>query len=98
MNQEKADLAISTFRYAPEPLLAAAGVLFWNQPKPSCQLTPGVELSCIADGCDKGRGRDRPDTRDRLKPATCLISAMPGHQFFLMAKNLCLNHLQLTDQ
>ncbi len=44
MNQEATEIAVAALRYAPEPLLAAAGVLSGNQPKPSGKLTPGMEL------------------------------------------------------
>ena len=86
------------FRYAPEPRLAAAGILSWNQAQPSGKLTPGVELRGIADRSHKGGGGDHPDTRDRLKPPACLSGAMPGLQLLLKIEDLCLGHPQLLDQ
>jgi hypothetical protein len=98
MNQETTDITVAALRYASEPFLAAAGVLSGNQPKPGRQLTPGVELRGIADRRDQGRGRDHPDTGDRLEPAARLTGAVPGQQFLLQAKNLCLNHPKLADE
>jgi len=39
-----------------------------------------------------------PTPQDRLKPAACLIGAMPGLQFLFKTKELCLNHPQLADE
>jgi hypothetical protein len=44
MDKEPSEISVATLRYAPEPFLATARVLSRNQPKPGCQLTPGVEL------------------------------------------------------
>jgi len=98
MNQKATDITIAALGNAPEPLFATAGMLSWNQPKPGSQLTPGMELCCVADRGHKGRGCDHPNARDRLEPTAGLVATMPSLQLLLQPEDLCLNPLKLRDQ
>jgi hypothetical protein len=80
-NQKPAQIPITLFRDATEPLLAASRMLARDEPDPSSALASRLEDGWIGDGCrDRGGPKDLA-TASKLLPkgVVCLVSALAFH-------------------
>jgi hypothetical protein len=72
-DEQLAQIPITHFRDAPQPLLAAGRVLPGHQPKEGGELARSREARCVLHACHHGRGRDRTKAENRYQPACCLV-------------------------
>ena len=92
------DVAVALFSDVAEPILAAAGVLAWDKPKPSRELTPRSEQDGICDGRDNSAGRNRTDAGNCLKSSAGSIRSMPGVDVAIKLADPFMHLPQLSDQ
>lgn len=74
--QKSAQIPITLFRNAAEPLLAASRMLPRNEADPCSALASRLEGGRVGDGCRDRRGSKDADARNGLEPPAPIVRAM----------------------
>src|SRR5262249_35434298 len=97
-DQKSAQIPITLFRYAAEPLLATSRILSRNEPDPSSALASRLEGGWVGYGCrDRGGAKDA-DSRNGFEPSASITLAMLGVNVALELADLLLQSCELVHK
>lgn len=98
MDQHGPQISVATLAHAQEILLAAAGMLAWNEPQPGSKLPAVVEVLRIANGCHQSGCGERADSWFLLEALAHCIVAVPGLDCSFNLVDLAMQQLQMLEQ
>jgi len=96
--EERTQITIALPADAAEPHLAAARVLFGNEPYPGREVAPGSEGLGIGNGCNQGGREGWADARKRIESLRGFARSMPGYDAPVEIQYLRLQKLQLLAE
>src|SRR5262249_60242441 len=79
-------------------MLAAGGILPWDQPEPGRELAPTAEAARFYHRGGEGCGDDRADARNPRRALAEGVALVPGHELLLDRHNRRLQLLNLCRQ
>src|SRR5476651_453872 len=94
-DEQAAQIAVTLFADAAEPLLTSARVLLRHEPNPGREVAPGSEHPWIRDTRDQSSRQHRTDPRNVTKALARIVGPVPGHDHPIELHNLLLNVEQL---
>jgi len=100
MYEEPSQVLVPPLANAQQLLLAAGGILPWNQPQPGSKTSPLLERRSVADRRDHSGCYDRADTRNFNEPLAGFVFAghPPNHRVGFVDLTLEMPHLRIGLQ
>src|SRR5436190_17630263 len=97
-HKQSAQIAITLFADAAEPLTPAARMLLGHQSNPSREMASRSEAFRIADARDQCGSKQRTYTRNTVQALAHLIGAVPGQDHPVKLQDLLLEPEQLVSE
>src|SRR5262245_65079963 len=98
MNEQRAQINITTLTDPQQCRFAAAGMLSRHQSNPRRHLPPVVEAPCVSDGGHQCAGAQGSDPGDLLKLLAQLATAMPSLDLRFELADLAIELLEVVQQ
>src|SRR5712672_2681308 len=94
-HEQAAQIAVTLFTDAAEPVLASTRVRLGNESKPDREVTSRSEGPGVSNARDQGGRQHRTDPGNVMKTLARLVGTVPGHDHPIELQNLPLEAEQL---
>src|SRR5450759_417258 len=96
--EQAAQIAVTLFADAAEPVLAPARALLRHEPDPGREVSSRSEDLWISNTRNQGRGQRRTDTGNLIEPHAHFVGSVPSHDPTIKLQDLRFQHPQLCDK
>src|SRR5712672_2495369 len=97
-HEQAAQIAVTLFTDAAEPVLASTRVRLGNESKPDREVTSRSEGPGVSNARDQGGRQHRTDPGNVMKALARLVGPVPGHDHSIELQDLLLEAEQLTTE